>query len=153
MSNNKPAWTEVLKQWEPTAPAADASPSLFPVTNNVTRETFECVKKNPGITAQQAVAMLPKQKPTSVTSLLAQMVKNGLCRKQGLGFHALVDEYLPLKRAYAKYATVQKPKAKAKPSAPAPAKEQQPATASSLMMSLNVVEARLLYDELKKVFN
>jgi hypothetical protein len=153
MSNNKPAWTEVLKQWEPTAPAADASPSLFPVTNNVTRETFECVKKNPGITAQQAVAMLPKQKPTSVTSLLAQMVKNGLCRKQGLGFHALVDEYLPLKRAYAKYATVQKPKAKAKPPAPAPAKEQQPATASSLLMSLNVVEARLLYDELKKVFN
>jgi hypothetical protein len=124
MSNNKPAWTEVLKQWEPTAPAADASPSLFPVTNNVTRETFECVKKNPGITAQQAVAMLPKQKPTSVTSLLAQMVKNGLCRKQGLGFYALVDEYLPLKRAYAKYATVQKPKAKAKPPAPAPAKEQ-----------------------------
>ena len=153
MSNNKPAWTEVLKQWEPTAPAAEAAPSLFPVTNNVTRETFECVKKNPGITAQQAVAMMPKQKPTSVTSLLAQMVKNGLCRKQGLGFHALVDEYLPLKRAYAKYATVQKPKAKAKPPAPAPAKEQQPATASSLMMSLNVVEARLLYDELKKVFN
>ena len=153
MSNNKPAWTEVLKQWEPTAPAADAAPSLFPVTNNVTRETFECVKKNPGITAQQAVAMLPQQKPTSVTSLLAQMVKNGLCRKQGFGFYALVDEYLPLKRAYAKYATVQKPKAKAKPSAPAPAKEQQPATASSLMMSLNVVEARLLYDELKKVFN
>ena len=153
MSNNKPAWTEVLKQWEPTAPAADAAPSLFPVTNNVTRETFECVKKNPGITAQQAVAMLPKQKPTSVTSLLAQMVKNGLCRKQGPGFYALVDEYLPLKRAYAKYATVQKPKAKAKPSAPAPAKEQQPATASSLLMSLNVVEARLLYDELKKVFN
>ena len=153
MSNNKPAWTEVLKQWEPTAPAADASPSLFPVTNNVTRETFECVKKNPGITAQQAVAMLPKQKPTSVTSLLAQMVKNGLCRKQGLGFHALVDEYLPLKRAYAKYATVKKVKAKAKPPAPAPAKEQQPATASSLLMSLNVVEARLLYDELKKVFN
>ena len=156
MSNNKPAWTEVLKQWEPTAPAApaaDASPSLFPVTNNVTRETFECVKKNPGITAQQAVAMLPQQKPTSVTSLLAQMVKNGLCRKQGLGFHALVDEYLPLKRAYAKYATVKKVKAKAKPPAPAPAKEQQPATASSLLMSLNVIEARLLYDELKKVFN
>ena len=159
MSNNKPAWTEVLKQWEPTAPAADAAPSLFPVTNNVTRETFECVKKNPGITAQQAVAMLPKQKPTSVTSLLAQMVKNGLCRKQGLGFYALVDEYLPLKRAYAKYATVKKVKAKAKPSAPAleqrlaPAREQRLATASSLMMSLNVVEARLLYDELKKVFN
>ena len=153
MSNNKPAWTEVLKQWEPTAPAADASPSLFPVTNNVTRETFECVKKNPGITAPQVVAMLPQQKPTSVTSLLAQMVKNGLCRKQGLGFHALVDEYLPLKRAYAKYATVKKVKAKAKPPAPAPAKEQQPATASSLLMSLNVVEARLLYDELKKVFN
>ena len=158
MSNNKPAWTEVLKQWEPTitaAPAADAAPSLFPVTNNVTRETFECVKKNPGITAPQVVAMLPQPKPTSVTSLLAQMVKNGLCRKQGPGFYALVDEYLPLKRAYAKYATVQKPKAKpkAKPPAPAPAKEQQPATASSLLMSLNVVEARLLYDELKKVFN
>lgn len=163
MSNNKPAWTEVLKQWEPSAGSeavtSAASTALFPVTNNVTRETFECVKKNPGITAQQAVAMLPKQKPTSVTSLLAQMVKNGLCRKQGLGFHALVDEYLPLKRAYAKYAAVKKVKAKAKPPAPAleqqlaPAREQRLATASSLLMSLNVVEARLLYDELKKVFN
>ena len=155
MSNNKPAWTEVLKQWEPTttAPAADASPSLFPVTNNVTRETFARVKHNPGITAAQVVAMLPQQKPTSVTSLLAQMVKNGLCRNTDGKFYALVDEYLPLKRAYAKYATVKKVKAKAKPPAPAPAKEQQPATASSLLMSLNVVEARLLYDELKKVFN
>ena len=158
MSNNKPAWTEVLKQWEPSA--TPVAPTVFPVTNNVTRETFECVKKNPGITAQQAVAMLPKQKPTSVTSLLAQMVKNGLCRKQGLGFYALVDEYLPLKRAYAKYATVKKVKAVPR-SIPAPAleqrlapaREQRLATASNLMLSLNVVEARLLYDELKKVFN
>jgi DNA gyrase inhibitor GyrI len=35
----------------------------------------------------------------------------------------------------------------------APAREQRLATASNLLMSLNVVEARLLYDELKKVFN
>ena len=160
MSNNKPTppWKQILSDWEPSAGneaaiTSAASVARFPVTNNVTRQTFDCVKKNPGITAQQAVAMLPQQKPTSVTSLLAQMVKNGLCRKQDGGFYALVDEYLPLKRAYAKYATVKKPKAKAKPPAPAPAKEQQPATASSLLMSLNVVEARLLYDELKKVFN
>lgn len=150
MSTNKTPWTEVLKQWEPT-PTTTVTPPVFPVTNNVTRETFECVKKNPGITAAQVVAMLPKQKPTSITSLLAQMVKNKLCRNTDGRFYALVDEYLPLKRAYAKYATVQKPKAK--PSAPAPAKEQQPATASRLLMCLNVVEARLLYDELKKVFN
>jgi hypothetical protein len=165
MSNNKPAWTEVLKQWEPSAGSeavtSAASTALFPVTNNVTRETFARVKHNPGITAAQVVAMLPQQKPTSVTSLLAQMVKNGLCRNTDGKFYALVDEYLPLKRAYAKYATVKKVKAKAKPAAPAPsmaqqlapAREQRLATASSLLMSLNVVEARLLYDELKKVFN
>jgi len=155
MSNNKPAWTEVLKQWEPTA--TPVAPTVFPVTNNVTRQTFDCVKKNPGITAQQAVAMLPQQKANSVKSLLTQMVKNGLCRKQDGGFYTLVDEYLPLKRAYAKYAAVKK--VKAKPPAPsmeqrlAPAREQRLATASNLMLSLNVVEARLLYDELKKVFN
>lgn len=148
MSTNKAPWTEVLKQWEPT-PTTTVTPPVFPVTNNVTRETFECVKKNPGITAPQVVAMLPKQKSTSVTSLLTQMVKNGLCRNTDGRFYALVDEYLPLKRAYAKYRN-----ATAVPrSIPAPAREQRLAPASNLMMSLNVVEARLLYDELKKVFN
>ena len=163
MSTNKTPWTEVLKQWEPTpAPAAitsAASTALFPVTNNVTRQTFDCVKKHPGITALQVVAMLPQQKANSVKSLLTQMVKNGLCRKQDSGFYTLVPEYRSLKRKYAKYAAVKK--VKAKPSAPAPtmeqqlapAREQRLATASNLLMSLNVVEARLLYDELKKVFN
>lgn len=160
MSNNKPAWTEVLKQWEPATPATTVVPTVFPVTNNVTRETFACVKKNPGVTAQQAVAMLPQQKANSVKSLLTQMVKNGLCRKQDGGFYTLVPEYNPLKRTYAKYAAVKKVKAVPR-SIPAPAleqrlapaREQRLATASNLMLSLNVVEARLLYDELKKVFN
>lgn len=148
MSTNKAPWTEVLKQWEPT-PTTTVTPPVFPVTNNVTRETFECVKKNPGITAPQVVAMLPKQKSTSVASLLTQMVKNKLCRKTDGKFYALVDEYLPLKRAYAKYRN-----ATAVPcSITAPALERRLAPASNLMMSLNVVEARLLYDELKKVFN
>ena len=163
MSNNKPAWTEVLKQWEPaTTPTTTVAPTVFPVTNNVTRQTFACVKNNPGITAQQAVAMLPQQKANSVKSLLAQMVKNKLCRNTDGKFYALVDEYLPLKRAYAKYRNATTQKSKAVPrSIPAPAleqrlapaREQRLATASSLMLSLNVVEARLLYDELKKVFN
>jgi len=165
MSTNKTPWTEVLKQWEPTtAPVAitsAASTALFPVTNNVTRQTFDCVKKHPGITAVQVVAMLPQQKANSVKSLLTQMVKNGLCRKQDGGFYTLASEYRSLKRKYAKYAAVKK--VKAKPPAPtpaptmeqqlAPAREQRLATASNLLMSLNVVEARLLYDELKKVFN
>ena len=165
MSTNKTPWTEVLKQWEPSAGSeavtSAASTALFPVTNNVTRQTFDCVKKHPGITAVQVVAMLPQQKANSVKSLLTQMVKNGLCRKQDSGFYTLVPEYRSLKRKYAKYATVKK--VKAKPPAPtpaptmeqqlAPAREQRLATASNLLMSLNVVEARLLYDELKKVFN
>jgi len=116
MSNNKSAWTEVLKQWEPSAGSeavtSAASTALFPVTNNVTRQTFECVKKHPGITALQVVAMLPQQKANSVKSLLTQMVKNGLCRKQDDGFYTLAPEYRSLKRTYAKYAAVKKVKAK-----------------------------------------
>ncbi len=161
MSNNKDplAWKKVLADWEPTAPATAVAPTVFPVANNVTRETFECVKKNPGITTMQVVAMLPKQKPSSIKTLLAQMVKNGLCSKKDLKFYARVDEYRPLKRLYAKYKHVAARKSNAKPPAPtleqqlAPAREQRLATASNLMASLNVVEARLLYDELKKVFN
>jgi hypothetical protein len=155
MSTNKTPWTEVLKQWEPSAGSeavtSAASTALFPVTNNVTRQTFDCVKKHPGITALQVVAMLPQQKANSVKSLLTQMVKNGLCRKQDDGFYTLAPEYRSLKRTYAKYAAVKK--VKAKPPAPSPTMEQRLATASNLLMSLNVVEARLLYDELKKVFN
>jgi len=169
MSTNKTPWTEVLKQWEPsagseaaTAPVAitsAASTALFPVTNNVTRQTFDCVKKHPGVTSLQVVAMLPQQKANSVKSLLTQMVKNGLCRKQDGKFYTVAPEYRSLKRTYAKYAAVKKVKPKPPAPAPtmeqqlAPAREQRLATASNLLMSLNVVEARLLYDELKKVFN
>ena len=167
MSNNKPTppWKQILSDWEPSAGneaaiTSAASVARFPVTNNVTRQTFDCVKKNPGVTAQQAVAMLPQQKANSVKSLLTQMVKNGLCRKQDGGFYTLVPEYRSLKRKYAKYAAIKKSKAVPR-SIPAPAleqrlapaREQRLATASNLMLSLNVVEARLLYDELKKVFN
>jgi hypothetical protein len=152
MSTNKPTppWKQILSDWEPSAGSeavtSAASTALFPVTNNVTRQTFDCVKNHPGITALQVVAMLPQQKANSVKSLLTQMVKNGLCRKQDGKFYTVAPEYRSLKRKYAKYATV-------KPPAPAPVKEQRLATASNLLMSLNVVEARLLYDELKKVFN
>ena len=157
MSTNKPTppWKQILSDWEPSAGSeavtSAASTALFPVTNNVTRQTFECVKKHPGITALQVVTMLPQQKANSVKSLLTQMVKNGLCRKQDDGFYTLAPEYRSLKRTYAKYSAVKK--VEAKPPAPAPTMEQRLATARNLLMSLNVVEARLLYDELKKVFN
>lgn len=72
----------------------------FSVTNNVTRATFDFVKKNPNLTSAEICADMEKlgYKDSSVSSLIAQFAKQGLAERDDRGrYLIIVDEYRPLK--------------------------------------------------------
>lgn len=78
----------------------DVVQNRFTITNNVSRETFNAVRDNPGKTNRQVISLLKSKgfKPTSVGSLLTQMVKQELIRRDEEGkFFTDLPEYTPLK--------------------------------------------------------
>lgn len=92
--------SRTLKEWDVNnGGLMQAKQNLFNVTNNVTRATFDYVKANPGVTATQAARATELQgfKASSVTSLMAAMARNGLCRKEGYKYFVTAEEYVPLK--------------------------------------------------------
>ena len=103
--NNMPTIQDELKkalgQWNPTKPE-ESTPQhknrSFPVTSNVSRVTFEYVKSNPGTTAAQASkALLAQgQKPSSVSSIMAQMATMGTMRKEGFRYFVVAPEFVPV---------------------------------------------------------
>jgi hypothetical protein len=75
------------------------------ITNNVSRETFNHVKNNPGSTRKEIITDLYNRgfAKDSVSSLLAQMRKAGLIHETNTLWYADADEYRPLKnQSYAK---------------------------------------------------
>jgi hypothetical protein len=151
---------------------------VFEVQNNVTRVTFDYIKLHPGTTSTAASRDLAKHgfKESSVTALMAQFVRAGLAvRDNNHGYRVTVDEYTPMK-ASAKYAKKSSPKPKAtandhkRPQATAPQNDGiaalQPEATSKRVVNtivfgkppeevvkhMNVIQARELYDYLKKVF-
>ena len=89
-----------LKEWDiNNGGLMQAKQNLFNVTNNVTRATFDYVKANPGVTATEAGRALAPQgfNVSSVSSIMAAMVRNGLCRKEGYKYFVTAEEYVPLK--------------------------------------------------------
>ena len=76
------------------------STRFFDITNNVTRATFEYVKKNPNLTSAEICADMAKQgyKESSVSSLVAQFAIQGLAERDDRGrYITIVPEYRPLK--------------------------------------------------------
>jgi hypothetical protein len=137
--------------------------AAFVVTNNVTRETFNHIKDNPGKTRAQAVQSLEQRGflPKSTTSLISQMVRQDLIREvQGL-LYAQATEYRPLKTAKvfkAQEPVAEKPVAK-KLKTPVAEVQAEPAPqinaawdADTLLNNLSIKQARALYDELRKIF-
>jgi hypothetical protein len=182
MPDLQSALKNAIETWEPTPtnkPVQSVQPeekpmptTPFAVQNNVTRVVFDYVKKHPGTTSAAASRDLTKNgyKESSVTALMAQFVRAGLAvRDNNHGYRVLVDEYIPMK-ASQKYA--KKPKAHAKVKAKAPEKQSdgiaalQPEATSKrvittiirarkpedILYDMTVLQARELYDYLKKVF-
>jgi hypothetical protein len=109
------ALRQALDSWEPTVdippPAPAPTKPYFTVTNNVTRVTFDYVRDNPGKTRTEVAKALEKQgyKPGSVSSLLGQMLKQGLIRESAHLLYAMANEYAPLKGSKAVKALAAKP--------------------------------------------
>lgn len=138
-------------------------PHAFKPTNNVSRETFNCIRENPGLTRSQIGSLLEKKgfKKSSVISLATQFLKQGMIRSANGGLLVAQPEYTPVKTTKSKKPSkdmLPKPqKAVAKVTAP-------PASAiyisglyaqstKELLEGMSIVQAREVYDELKKVFS
>ncbi len=135
------------------------------VTTNVTRATFEHIRDNPGTTRATATEVLSSQgfNPSSVSSLIGQMISQRLVRTVGNGLFANQQEYTPLKPALSKLVqskrkAVATPRPKWSPPEllpvpPAPAPSTPAAwDTSDVIDRLNIKQARALYEELKSIF-
>jgi len=88
------------------------STRFFCVTNNVTRATFDYLKKHPNLTSAEICADMTRLgfKDSSVGSLLAQFAKQGLAERDDRGrYITIVDEYRPLKAKKKTLTLVSKP--------------------------------------------
>lgn len=88
----------------------------FNITTNVSRETFNYIKNNPGSTRKEIVAALEHQgfAQASTSSLIAQMRRNKMIHETNNLYYADIDEYRPLKssKALKKEETAVAPKRK-----------------------------------------
>ena len=178
MPDIKTALKSAIDAWEPTPIGQQlkekimSNKPVFEVQNNVTRVTFDYIKLHPGTTSTAASRDLAKHgfKESSVTALMAQFVRAGLAvRDNNHGYRVTVDEYTPMK-ASAKYAKKTVVKAKPAPKAREPQNDGiaalQPEATSKRVVNtivfgkppeevikhMTVLQARELYDYLKKVF-
>ena len=170
MPDLKSELSKVLNEWNPsetTTMTQPAAPVHFAVTNNVTRITFEYVRDNPGKTRIEVAKALEKQgfKPGSVSSLLGQMIKQGMMRESGQLLYATINEYTPIKGSKAMKALAAKPQEQqrkivklVKPTTgkvlnahPTP-QINSAWDAETLLNNLSIKQARALYDELRKIF-
>lgn len=157
-------WDDTPKQTPAPAPAP-IEKGYHTVTNNVTRTTFNYIRDNAGKPREDVIDALIKQgfKHGSVTSLVAQMVKTRLVRDDMGGLYVNQQEYTPI-RHFApppkrKQITItrRKPEGVTEPAqktetVPLPPNVRFTATTTELLRTLNIVQARELYDELKKIF-
>jgi hypothetical protein len=178
MPDIQTALKSAIDAWEPTPTGQQLKEKLmqnkpvFEVQNNVTRVTFDYIKLHPGTTSTAASRDLAKHgfKESSVTALMAQFVRAGLAvRDNNHGYRVTVDEYTPMK-ASAKYAKKTVVKAKPAPKVREPQNDGiaalQPEATSKRVVNtivfgkppeevvkhMNVIQARELYDYLKKMF-
>ena len=164
MPDIKTALEKALNEWEPE-PTPETTPSkpYFTVTNNVTRITFEYVRDNPGKTRKEIAVALEAQgyKTGSVTSLLGQMIKQGMMRESAHLLYVTTNEYEPLKSSK-KLALLNKPPAPQRKVVklvntrtgevlnPKPVEKEWNVT--DQLNSMSIVQARLMYDALRKIF-
>ena len=132
------------------------TPSYHTITNNITRATFDCVAKTPGVTRRDLIAKLSEQgyKSSSSSSMVTQMLQNGNFRYQGEGLFTTQPEYSPRRRQTLTKRRVHKTPPVVVPEAKPEAAPQINAAwdAETLLNNLSIKQARALYDELRKIF-
>ena len=140
---------------------------IFKPTNNVSRETFNYIRDNPNKNSGEIRAELAKRgfNAGSVGSLITQYVKQGFAKRDDNGRYAtIVPEYTPLKstkkfRSEGKRTNkIVQIKSKS-PSAGIAAlkvdttpKVKPSWDVDTVLDTMSIVQARTLYDALKKIF-
>ena len=165
MADIKTALTGILSEWELDNQQQEKQVKHVPhfkVTNNVTRATFDFVKSNPHQSCKTICAVLEKQgyTPSSIGSLLTQFVNNGLCMRDANGnYTTIVNEYSPIKVRKQLKAKQVIQKAKATRGEGIAALGAQPTyvtvaewNVQAVLNDMSIVQARALYDALKKIF-
>lgn len=153
----------------------DPKRRYFQPTNNVTRATFDYVRDNPGLPRARVTDLLSKQgfNYKSVSSLLGQMIMQGMIRNNNDALFVTQAEYTPIKARLVKPAkpvvkeVVAKPKRKyerkAKPAAvQVEPKAQRVASTNTLLAEefdaekfiepMTLKQAKAVYDALRKIF-
>ena len=165
MADIKTALSGILSEWEldnqQQEKQVETKP-YFSVTNNVTRATFDYVKNNPRQSCKTICKALEKQgyKAASVGSLLTQFVKNGLCVKDANGnYTTIANEYSPVKASKRLKTNQVIQKAKTTRGEGIAALSPQPKyipvtewNVQAVLNEMSIVQARAMYDELKKIF-
>ena len=167
MPDIKTALEKALNDWEPPVDIPPPAKPYFTVTNNVTRVTFDYVRDNPGKTRKEVAIALEVQgfKTSSVTSLLGQMVKQGAMRESAHLLYVTASEYAPLKSSKkvkelaAKPQEQQRKVVKLVNTRTGEVLNQTPApqinaawNVTDQLNSMSIVQARLMYDALRKIF-
>jgi hypothetical protein len=120
----------------------------------VSETFFNLIRDNPGSTRAQLVSLASKSsiKNASSSSLVVQFVKRGLIKAIKNGS---VSTYTAVGKSYTRgYLRREKPVAKATPK-PTPAPDNSVRVVGDvpqLLDALSIVQARELYDALKKIF-
>jgi hypothetical protein len=143
-----------IKPMNTTQPTKHAHLAKFKPTNNVTRVTFDYIKAHPDTTSAETTKALVAQgfNYGSISSIITQLIAHGQVRRDAeRKLFVAVGEYAPLKRH------IKMPKSKRIPGAPkeakAPKQVAPPAPKQTdLLSTMNIKDARALYDELKKIF-
>ena len=168
MADMKTALSGILSEWEldnqQQEKQVQKAPYVphFKVTNNVTRATFDYVKNNPHQSCKTICVALEKDgyKASSIGSLLTQFVKNGLCARDANGnYTTIANEYTPIKLRKQVKAKQVIEKAKttrgegiAALGAQPMVKPLLPWDTDTLINGMTVMQARAMYDALKKIF-
>jgi hypothetical protein len=137
-------------------------PHAFKPTNNVSRETFNYIKNHPGLTRSQIGKGMDTKgfKKSSVISLATQFLKQGMIRSANGGLFVTQEEYTPVKASKpkkpSKYVLPKPQKKVAKVTAPVPStlyiSSVNTQSAKDLLATMSIVQAREVYDELRKIF-
>jgi hypothetical protein len=161
MPDMKTALSAVLNEW-----AQDEQPQLkekatmptnfaktpdnkvrFVPTNNVSRETFNVVLKNPGITRAKVTEALCKQgfNKASVSSLVGQYIRcNFFSQTEDGRLYCLLKEYKSLPSTKAQMAMVRR--------GVKPVKVKVAKSEGIAALKEKAADPSALYDELKKIF-
>ena len=150
----------------PEQPVQNTPKYLFQVTNNVSRLTHGYMLQNPGKTRAQIIAAMEAQgfNGGSVGALLSNMTRQKLVTFDGAGgMFAKYKTYRPVK-SHTRHendmlrAELGKPSKravkKAEPAAPREVRkvEKSSQDVTEFLNSLSVLQAKAVYDELKKLF-